>query len=232
MFGAAGGNDEYVSISDGGHFDNSGIYELVRRRCRYIIFVDSAGEASPANVLFDTIGNAARLARVDFGVDIEIDLAPVTPDPRTGRTPASFVVGRVLYPRSNRPDVTPEQDDAERQGIFVLLRSTLTNDPPAPDLEAYRRINPAFPSDPTTRLFFDEAQFEAYRALGYYIARKAFRGHFPPTQDDAACFGSLVNAQAQTGRVAAHMGEPVDGSASPNEEVEADTEKHPLKPGR
>src|SRR4051812_13843370 len=35
----------WISLSDGGHIENMGIYELLRRRCKFIISVD--GEADP-----------------------------------------------------------------------------------------------------------------------------------------------------------------------------------------
>ena len=62
----------YVYLSDGGHFENLGLYELVRRHCRYILVSDATADRH-ANFL--DLGNAIRKCRSDFGVDIEIDLS-------------------------------------------------------------------------------------------------------------------------------------------------------------
>ena len=182
LFGLASGKDPAIYLTDGGHFDNSGIYELLRRRCRYIIAVDAAGEPSPRNPQFGTLGVVSRLARVDFGVDIQIDLTPLMPD-ANGRTPASWVAGHIFYPPVKRlgPDGTPisdEQVEEERKGVLVYLKATMTPDDRAPDLEWYVRQDPIFPNHSTADQFFDEAQFESYRALGYHIARSAFKGVF------------------------------------------------------
>lgn len=169
MFGKASSRDLGVYLSDGGHFDNSGIYELVRRRCKYIIAVDGSGEPSPSEVRFPTIGIVSRLVRIDFGVDIKIDLEPVTPD-ASGTTPDTHALGRILYPAAYEG-----QPEADRTGLLLYIRATLTKDVDSPDLNHYKRMNPIFPNHSTADQFFDEAQFEAYRALGYNIARGIFR---------------------------------------------------------
>ncbi len=119
MFGAASGNDRFVYLTDGGHFDNSAIYELIRRRCRYIIAIDDAGEPSPTDPQFGTLGVVSRLVRIDFGVDIQIDLTPLMPDPETGRTRAHYAVGRIVYPGVERPP-------SARTGVLNRWRMTVT----------------------------------------------------------------------------------------------------------
>ena len=41
LFGGTDDNRNYVNLSDGGHFDNLGVYELIRRSCRYIMVCDA-----------------------------------------------------------------------------------------------------------------------------------------------------------------------------------------------
>src|SRR5260370_40859929 len=72
LFGRTDDRYEYVYLSDGGHFENLGVYELVRRRCRFIILCD--GGADP-NFTLQDLGNLIRKVRVDFGVRIEIDVS-------------------------------------------------------------------------------------------------------------------------------------------------------------
>jgi predicted acylesterase/phospholipase RssA len=177
MFGAASGKHRYVYLTDGGHFDNSAIYELIRRRCRFIIAVDGAGEASTTDPDFNVIGTASRLARIDFGVEIQMSLKGLIPDEQ-GRTAAHFAVGRIVYPKVKRPGWTDAQVEADRYGTLVYIKASVSDDNEAPDLESYRRLNPVFPVHSTADAFFDEPQFEAYRALGYHIGRETFRGRF------------------------------------------------------
>jgi len=76
-------NDErgFVNLSDGGHFENLGIYELVRRRCKYIIACDGSQDSEFA---FEDLGNAIRKCDADFGAEIEIDLSQIRPRPLRG----------------------------------------------------------------------------------------------------------------------------------------------------
>src|SRR5690606_26673105 len=70
LFGKTTRQGKYVHLSDGGHFENLGIYELVKRRCRYIVACDLAEDRNDAS---ENLANAIRLCRRDFGVRIEVD---------------------------------------------------------------------------------------------------------------------------------------------------------------
>ena len=83
----------YVHLSDGGHFENLGLYELIRRHCSYIIVSDCGTDP---DVAFDDFGNALRRIREDFLVDIDIDLDPLRPD-KDGLSKQHLVVGRIKY---------------------------------------------------------------------------------------------------------------------------------------
>ncbi len=147
-----------VHLSDGGHFENLALYELVRRHCRYVIVADCGEDL---DVAFDDFGNAARRIREDFGVEIDIDLTPLAPN-AAGCARQHVAVGTIHYDR--RYD----------KGILVYLKPTLTGDEP-PDVCQYHRRNSAFPHEPTTDQFYDEAQWESYRRLGVHTALNAFR---------------------------------------------------------
>src|SRR5206468_4032839 len=84
----------FINLSDGGHFENIGIYELVRRRCRVIIVSDASEDHRST---CSSLGAAIECCRVDFGVEIEIDLSSLMSDrpDRTGCPP--FFVGRINY---------------------------------------------------------------------------------------------------------------------------------------
>ncbi|HVE42676.1 MAG TPA: hypothetical protein VNM14_22540 [Planctomycetota bacterium] len=146
-----------VLLSDGGHFDNLGLYELVRRKCRYLILCDAS--ADPAR-RFDDLAETVRRCRVDHHAEVHLDLSVLKPDPDTGRSLRHVVVGEVVY------------SDGAR-GNIVYIKSSLTGDEPA-DVLSYREMHPEFPHESTVDQFFDEAQFESYRKLGQHIGEEVF----------------------------------------------------------
>ena len=159
LFGQTSDGSRYVSLADGGFFDNLGIYELVRRRCRYIVACDA--EADP-KLEFSGLSNAIRKCRSDFGVEIEIDVEPIRAAADSRLSNRHCAVGRVIYP-----------DERTRSGFLVYLKASLTGDEPE-DLIGYHRGNPCFPHQSTGDQWFDESQFESYRALGQHIAGEVF----------------------------------------------------------
>jgi GNAT superfamily N-acetyltransferase len=152
--------DAEVHLSDGAHFENLGLYELVRRHCRYIIVSDCGADTEYA---FDDLGNAMRRIREDFGVEIELDVSPLVPDP-TGKAAQHMVVGTIHY------DPKSDYD----QGIILYFKPNFVGNEPD-DVEQYRVRNKAFPQETTIDQFYDEAQWEAYRRLGEHAARSALR---------------------------------------------------------
>ena len=181
---------KFVNLSDGGHFDNLGLYELVRRRCRYIIVCDGEQDGT---LTFGSLGGAVRKCRADFGVEINIDPTPIKLT--NGRSSAHCVVGTVIYPE-NDPDPVEErvpmsklsgalEPNAEytavqiptprARGWLLYLKSSLTGNEPA-DVVQYQSENPEFPHESTGDQFFTESQFESYRRLGLHIFREAFEG--------------------------------------------------------
>jgi hypothetical protein len=144
-------------VSDGGHFENLGLYELVRRRCRYIVVSDASADPERR---FADLGNAIRRCRTDFGADIELDTELLRADPATGLSGRHVVVGSIEYRGGGR-------------GTLVYVKSSLTGDEPA-DVLQYRREHPAFPHESTADQDFDEAQFESYRKLGEHVGEEVF----------------------------------------------------------
>ncbi len=154
---AVGRMDEhhrYVNVSDGGHLENLGIYELLRRRCRLIIAVD--GEADP-ELRFVSLVHLIRFARIDMGVLIDIDIDRL----RRGDDQLSrehVAIGTIRY-------------GGGQIGHLVYVKSCLTGDE-NDYVRAYHGLHPAFPHESTTNQFFGETQFEVYRALGYHIVNR------------------------------------------------------------
>ncbi|HEX3860215.1 MAG TPA: patatin-like phospholipase family protein [Stellaceae bacterium] len=159
LFGLTTDNRPYVYLSDGGHFENLGLYEMIRRRCAVMV-VSDAGEDGGYD--FADLGNAVRKIRIDLGVDIE--LPPLAsfrePDPvPAGWQRPVFLIGTAHYPE---PGIPP--------GRIFYLKPGLRGGEPA-DIVAYAGANPDFPHQSTDDQWFDEPQFESYRALGCYTMK-------------------------------------------------------------
>jgi hypothetical protein len=89
-FGLTDSCHPYVYLSDGGHFENLGLYEMVLRRCHCILVVDAGCDPQ---LNFEDLGNAIRKIRIDLGIDIELNLdqikRPPTPRPAVATTPSA-----------------------------------------------------------------------------------------------------------------------------------------------
>jgi hypothetical protein len=156
LFGIASADDNLVYLTDGGHFDNSAIYELLKRRCKYIIAIDASKDIG-------NLATVARLARIDFGVQMEVDMAPFMPDDK-GHSKQPYVVAKLKYPQV--------AGDKEATG-YLLWVSTARTDEQKPDVIRYGEQNADFPFDSTGDQLFDQSQFESYRQLGHTAVRAA-----------------------------------------------------------
>ena len=164
LFGLSNEQQSFVYLSDGGHFENLGIYELVRRRCRYIIACDGG---SDANFSFEDLGNAIVKCRTDFGIKIDINVDEIRP--KAGSTQQSRLREDDKKESEWHCAVgTIEYEDAP-SGTLLYLKSSLTGNEPT-DVERYKALAPDFPHHSTGDQFFDESQFESYRNLGQHIA--------------------------------------------------------------
>jgi len=145
----------YVNLSDGGHFDNLSIFELVRRRCGIIVVGDAGCDPSYA---FDDLGNAIRKIRIDFGISIDfadrVNIFPKDPVNPMGRYCA---VGSIHYRDVDGPDAP--------DGTLIYIKPAICQTE-SYDVTNYARSSKTFPHEPTADQWFSESQFESYRALG------------------------------------------------------------------
>jgi hypothetical protein len=151
LFGATSDDSEYVYLSDGGHFENLAIYELVRRGCKLIVASDASCDPGSG---FGDLHNAIERCRTDFGVEIEVDPSALKRQTQGGPAQSHFAVGKIRYSNSSEDD-----------GLIIYLRPTLVAGDPV-DVLGYNAVNPDFPDDTTANQWFDEAHFENYRDLG------------------------------------------------------------------
>jgi hypothetical protein len=165
-FGLTHARGRYIHLSDGGHFENLGLYELVRRGCRWILVSDAGCDEQYA---FEDLGNAVRKIRIDLGIEIEFQGFHVGRSKRTsasaadGDSPGEYVaVGTIYYDR--------RANGAEKGRLLYVKPALFDKDEPI-DVRQYGRAHPAYPHESTADQWFSESQFESYRALGEYIAR-------------------------------------------------------------
>jgi hypothetical protein len=160
MFGLTNSERGYVNLSDGGHFDNLGLYEIVLRRCRYVLVSDAGQDGSFS---FEDLGNSIRKIRIDFGINIifeKIQILPNTPE----KEGLCCATARIRY---SDVDGTPAAND----GLLVYIKPTIRGrGAQVPyDIYSYSRGSSAFPHESTADQWFSESQFESYRALGAHI---------------------------------------------------------------
>jgi hypothetical protein len=159
-------DDLYLYLTDGGHWENTGLVELLREgMLDEVVCLDADTKASTMRQLADAI----VLAKLEIGAKIKIDLdelrrAPGTPGRGADYARRSVAVGVIHAAQQT-------DRDTEDIGLLWYAKPVLTSKTPA-DLLAYAETDPSFPSTPTLDQFFDTSQFTAYRDLGRYNARE------------------------------------------------------------
>jgi hypothetical protein len=163
LIGSTTDTRQSAYLSDGGHFENLGIYEMLRRRCRWIVVVDAGQDG---NCAFFDLGNAIRKAAIDL--DVRVTMQPMRILARQAldkggadvKAPLGFAVGQIAYPAIPGPGGA-----GAAIGSLLYVKPSFLDKIPA-DVRAYGRTDPEFPHDSTLHQWFTESQFESYRALG------------------------------------------------------------------
>jgi hypothetical protein len=162
MLGTMNERLPWLNVSDGGHIENLGVYELLRRRCKYIIAID--GEHDP-KMTFHALTTLQRLADIDLGIKIDLNLDDLRLNAQ-GLSRSHFRFCRIRYPKDVR-------GSEELFGYLLYMKLSLTGNE-SEFIRRYRLDQPVFPHHSTADQFFTEAQFEAYRSLGEHIGDKLF----------------------------------------------------------
>jgi hypothetical protein len=190
LFGLTDSNNPYVYLSDGGHFDNLGLYEMVLRRCRLIVVSDAS--ADPNFEFFD-LGMAIRKIRIDLGVEIEMGPLPLCLPRDKLRDPEATIpegsryaaMGHIKYPES-----------PGEPGYLIYLKPGVYGDESA-DIQDYAVKHKDFPHDTTADQWFDESQFESYRRLGQFVITAVFgEPSVPPVQYQLAQLREIMKKRA------------------------------------
>lgn len=182
-----------VYLSDGGHFENSGAYELLRRGVKLILVCDNG--ADPA-YRFEDFEQLVRKARIDLGLELRVapgeSVAAIFGDfgaklflnrsgdswrPADGEHPArAFVLLVEVF-----------DEEGNHKGWMFWMKPTVTPDMPE-DVVGYAKAHPDFPQQTTGDQFFDEAQWESYRMLGFGMMERLLTG----TSAGADCMRAVV----------------------------------------
>ena len=190
-FGLTTDDRPYVYLSDGGHFENLGLYEMVRRRCRFIVAIDAGCDPDFA---FEDLGNAVRKIFIDLGVRITFkSLAKLKNRPKADGA-KQIVVNYVDATKAPGADKAPDDGDKipyhaigrihyqEADGancvdgwvVYIKPAVHFTGNEGA-GVRSYATANKTFPHESTADQFFTESQFESYRSLGLDIMNTVLR---------------------------------------------------------
>jgi hypothetical protein len=156
LLGRNSADAKFLYVTDGGHYENLGLVELLRRGCLHVYCFDASGGSD-----IQELGDAIALARTELGVevDLEPDKAAAVVPGEAGVAAANCVLGQIRFPDG-------------QVGTLVYVRSVLTADAPH-DVRAYHEIDPAFPHNSTGDQLYTDQRFEAYRVLGREAAKRA-----------------------------------------------------------
>ena len=204
MIGRTNDSYEWIYLSDGGHFENLGLYEMVLRRCHYIVLSDAGADPAFA---FEDLGNAIRKIRTDLGVPIDIEEMFMRPRGADGMMKEGryIATATIRYTAVDGPDA--------KDGLLIYLKPGVYEDDYVPrDVFNYAQESKTFPHEPTSDQFFSESQFESYRALGRHAINEiccnypdrnaTTRPRIPVAKEfrNVAQFAEYVEAKARAAR--------------------------------
>lgn len=162
-FGKTNDKAPYVYLSDGGHFENLGLYEMVLRRCRFIVVSDASSDAGYS---FDSLAQSIRQIRVDLGIPIDIQEMSIIP-PSQDLRGKYCAIGKIRYSCVDwKRGSGLHQEDFD--GILVYIKASMIGNEPR-DVINYEQSSNDFPQEIIVDQWFSESQFESYRALGSHI---------------------------------------------------------------
>jgi hypothetical protein len=169
----------YVYLSDGGHFENLGLYEMVRRRCRFIVVIDAGCDAT---FTFDDLGNAVRKIFIDLGIRITfegLDKLHNRPDPDIIKAAGKkgipyYALGTIRYVEA---DGKAGAQPGCRDGCILYIKPAYHGTNEAAGIRSYAMTSKTFPHETTLDQFFTESQFESYRSLGLDMTRQILGNH-------------------------------------------------------
>jgi hypothetical protein len=172
LLGKTDDSSRWIELTDGGHFENLGLYEMVLRRVKWIIVVDAGADPK---FQFEDLGNAVRKIQIDLGVPIDFEGKPDMVEAGDLKMVKGMdlnnrycAVARIGY---HCVDTVPAGMPLDHfDGYLVYIKASLTGREPV-DVIQYAKTHKDFPHESTANQFFNEPQFESYRKLGSFILK-------------------------------------------------------------
>jgi hypothetical protein len=175
IFGIHPSTSRLLLCTDGGHYDNLGLVELLRRGCSCIYCFDASGASRP---LADTLSGAMTLAREELGIEIVFDEpyglvvgggTPIDPSSPLSKLNSQLSAHAVISAAIHYPK---KDGSTAPNGLLIFAQADLTSDMPYEVLE-FTQDDPGFPNDGTADQWFDVDRFDSYQRLGYYLGVQA-----------------------------------------------------------
>lgn len=196
--------DRRLYITDGGHYDNLGLVEALRRRPREVIVLDASSDPEDS---FRALGQAIATARMDLGCEIDFDPTSMC---RVNEARSAAAWGNGSY-----------RFDDGTEGVIRLAKVIMVNGLPW-DVEAYSGQHPQFPRTSTGDQLYDEFDLEAYRVLGREVTKELLANPpgppaaavpAEPAAAPSAVLGAAVAVVATLAISTTQEGEQADGAA-------------------
>ena len=159
LAGQTNDHGKWIYVSDGGHFENLGLYEMINRGCLRIVVSDAGCDPGSA---FEDLGNAVRKIYIDMGVSIDFETLDIPARSNPPEPGFYCAIGKIRYPD-------------RREGWLLYIKPGYRGVEPA-HVRSYANANQTFPHESTAEQWFTESQFEAYRALGAFITELVCTG--------------------------------------------------------
>ena len=174
-----------IYLSDGGHFDNLGLYEMLRRRCARIVVIDAGQDET---CTFFDLGNVIRKAEVDGLAKVqmgEMRILSRAAIERDGKRAGAlgYARGTITYP------------DSRDSASLIYIKPSFLDDIPA-EVRAYGATSAAFPHESTANQWFSESQFESYRALGFHQVSRMFGSQLTTLSEWSTYLDAEINRHA------------------------------------
>ena len=162
----------WMYVTDGGHYDNLGLVEALRRGASNIVVLDASGDKVDT---WFTLGGAVALARADVGVEIELDPTTMRPPAQQGLAP-----GQVVRPWAHGKFSRPQEvTGLPQEGKIWVCKLGWWDGAPW-DVRAYGGGHSTYPTDSTLEQLYDATEFAAYQQLGAASVLDAAKHCAPP----------------------------------------------------
>jgi hypothetical protein len=158
LAGQSDDDSQFIYLSDGGHFDNLGLHEMLRRRCRRIVIVDAGRDEKYA---YADLGRTLQHALIDLRVQVNF-VKPIQVN--EAKLPLHGAYAEITYSEQSRT----------LKGELIYIKPWLPDEAPT-ELKAFKALKQSFPHESTADQFFTESDFESYRRLGEYLTESMLK---------------------------------------------------------